>query len=295
MDLSSLEIFEAVAAELSITKAAALMGRVQSNVTTRIKALEQQIGTDLFIRDSNRLRLTDDGARFLEYSRRIRALADEAIQAMHPEEPRGTLRLGSMESTAASRLPAVLSRFHRALPQVGLSIVTGTSQSLIDRLLLGDIDCALVAIAAEKGAAVGDVLLALGLEGALAYEEELLLLTPPGVMISDMGSLSLAAFAKGCTYRLLAQNFLDARYGGRALTTHEVGSYHAMMACVAAGQSVCVLPRSLLQLQAEAQNYPIQALAQVPTWLVWRRGFATAALQAFSDTMASGSTGGAAS
>lgn len=132
MDLTSLEIFRAVAAEQSVTRAAQQLQRVQSNVTTRIQQLEDELGVPLFQRDGKRMALTDKGREFLAYAERLLALAAEARQSMHPDVASGTLRLGSMESTAASRLPAVLARYHRECPAVSLEVSTGTSQALIE-------------------------------------------------------------------------------------------------------------------------------------------------------------------
>ncbi|MEA8549115.1 LysR substrate-binding domain-containing protein, partial [Pseudomonas aeruginosa] len=78
---------------------------------------------------------------------------------------------------------------------------------------------------------------------------------------------------RGCTYRQLAEDSL-----GTPLTVQEVGSYHAILACVAAGACVGVLPRSVLQLLGTP---PLRSLplAEVDTWLVWREGYATAAFE----------------
>ncbi|HEN8642627.1 TPA: LysR family transcriptional regulator, partial [Pseudomonas aeruginosa] len=120
MDLSSLEIFRAVAHEASVTRAAQQLQRAQSNVTTRIRQLEEDLGVELFLRDGKRMSLTERGSEFLAYAEQLLALADEARQSMHPTEPGGRLRLGSMESTAASRLPALLASYHKACPRVAL-------------------------------------------------------------------------------------------------------------------------------------------------------------------------------
>jgi len=105
MDIAALEIFRAVVSEGGITRAAERLHRVQSNVTTRIRQLEESVGVPLFIRDRKRLLLTPAGEVLLDYSERILGLVQEARQAVLPQGPRGRLRVGAMESTAASRLP----------------------------------------------------------------------------------------------------------------------------------------------------------------------------------------------
>ncbi|MBG4871698.1 LysR family transcriptional regulator [Pseudomonas aeruginosa] len=273
MDLSSLEIFRAVAHEASVTRAAQRLQRAQSNVTTRIRQLEEDLGVELFLRDGKRMSLTERGSEFLAYAEQLLALADEARQSMHPAEPGGRLRLGSMESTAASRLPALLASYHKACPRVALEVSTGTSHALFDGVRARRLDCARVA-AGPGGAGELD---GSGLRGEPLFREELLMILPaehpPVHDVAEVRLRTLAGFARGCTYRQLAEDSL-----GTPLTVQEVGSYHAILACVAAGACVGVLPRSVLQLLGTP---PLRSLplAEVDTWLVWREGYATAAFE----------------
>ena len=78
MDLTQLEMFNAVALTGSITQAAQKVHRVPSNLTTRIRQLEADLGVELFIRENQRLRLSPAGHNFLRYSKQILALVDEA-------------------------------------------------------------------------------------------------------------------------------------------------------------------------------------------------------------------------
>ena len=123
MDLASLEIFRSVVEEGGITRAATRLHRVQSNVTTRIRQLEASLGVKLFLRDGKRMVLTPAGQTLFDYARRVLDLAEEARQAVLPARPQGRLRIASMESTAASRLPAVLAAYHQAWPDVELELV----------------------------------------------------------------------------------------------------------------------------------------------------------------------------
>ena len=117
MELSDLRIFQAVVRAGGITRAAAQLHRVQSNVTTRVKQLEEKLDTELFLREGKRMQLTPAGTMLLDYADRLLALAQEAREALHDQTPRGLLRLGAMESTAAVRLPGPLSEYHRRYPQ----------------------------------------------------------------------------------------------------------------------------------------------------------------------------------
>nr|WP_218640485.1 LysR substrate-binding domain-containing protein [Rhodovulum sulfidophilum] len=197
-----------------MTRAAALLTRAPFNVTTRIQLLEAELGTQLFNRHRKRMSLTDEGQTFLGYAERILNLADEAQQRLAPSSPRGTLRIGSMESTIASRLAGPLARYGRIWPEVTLELTSAPSGPLLDALRAHRIDCALVAFAGEEDRAQAD-----DLELIPLFREELVLLLPsdhPEVRTaSDLRLRVLAAFAPGCTYRKLSEDWLLAG-GGRA-------------------------------------------------------------------------------
>ena len=125
MDLSDLRMFQAVATAGGITRAAALLHRVPSNVTTRIKKLESDLDVALFVREGKRLRLSPQGKVLLDYANRLLSLAEEARGAMHEATPRGVLHLGAMESTAAIRLPSLLAEIHQRYPDLSIELRTG--------------------------------------------------------------------------------------------------------------------------------------------------------------------------
>ncbi|MFK8401523.1 LysR substrate-binding domain-containing protein [Pseudomonas sp. BGr12] len=286
MDLSSLEIFRCVAEEQSVTRAAARLQRVQSNVTTRIRQLEEDLGAALFLRDGKRMTLTDQGREFLRYAEQLLALASEARQSLHPHSATGSLRLGSMEASAASRLPEPLARFHRAYPEVELHMTTGHSQKLLGEVLNRQLDCALIAhpdiIRAEPGF---EAKLERGLRAEPVFREELLLVLPgnhpPVHRPEDVQIRTLVGFTRGCTYRQLAEGWLK----GTPLAVQEVGSYHGILACVNAGSCIGVLPRSVLELQRETPDLQVVPLMEVDTLLIWRDGYATGAFQRWRETL----------
>src|SRR5882672_12635751 len=120
MELADLTVFRTVVLAGGVTRAAERLHRVQSNVTTRVKKLEEELGVPLFVREGRRMQLSAPGKVLLGYAERILALVDEAREALVDGAPRGVLRLGAMESTAAVRLPAPLSQLHRSLPQLAV-------------------------------------------------------------------------------------------------------------------------------------------------------------------------------
>jgi DNA-binding transcriptional LysR family regulator len=290
MDLTNLAIFRTVALEQSVTRAAQNLQRAQSNVTTRIQQLEEELGASLFLREGKRMLLTDQGRAFLAYAEQLLALADEARQALHPQHPAGTLRLGTMESTAAARLPQPLARFHRDYPQVSLEVSTGPSQALLDAVLARRLDCALIAQphSWQQGGWQTEELPP-GVEAQAVFREELLLVLPadhPPVERPEQVRLrTLAGFAQGCSYRHIALSWLGA--GGPPVRVQEVGSYHAILACVAAGACVGVVPRALLELPRQAPAVQSVPLLQLDTLLVRRQGYVGVAFARLHEALRS--------
>ncbi|HFF0154768.1 TPA: LysR substrate-binding domain-containing protein [Escherichia coli] len=144
MDLTQLEMFNAVAEAGSITQAAAKVHRVPSNLTTRLRQLETELGVDLFIRENQRLRLSPAGHNFLRYSQQILALVDEARSVVAGDEPQGLFSLGSLESTAAVRIPATLAEFNRRYPKIQFSLSTGPSGTMLEGVLEGKLNAAFI-------------------------------------------------------------------------------------------------------------------------------------------------------
>ncbi|SQB39719.1 LysR family transcriptional regulator [Citrobacter koseri] len=144
MDLTQLEMFNAVAETGSITQAAAKVHRVPSNLTTRIRQLEADLGVDLFIRESQRLRLSPAGHNFLRYSQQILALVDEARMVVAGDEPQGLFSLGALESTAAVRIPATLAGYNQRYPKIQFALSTGPSGTMLEGVLEGRLNAAFV-------------------------------------------------------------------------------------------------------------------------------------------------------
>ena len=168
LEISALEIFHQVALEGSISRAAVKLHRVQSNISTRIKQLEERLGTVLFLRDRRGLTLTEDGQVLLRYAEKLLALFSEAVDALQDGKPAGSFRIGTMESTAAARLPHILSRYHALYPDVEITLTTATTGDLIARLNNHELDIAFVA----------EPLTVAGLAAEPVFEERLMLIAP---------------------------------------------------------------------------------------------------------------------
>ena len=291
MDLSALEIFKAVAENGGVNKAAAQLHRVPSNVTTRVKQLEERLGAKLFLREGRKLALSGEGRVLLGYANQLLRLSSEAQAAVATGKPRGTLRIGALESTAAARLPAVLSRYHLLYRDVQIELTTGTSGALVNRVLAREIEAAFVA----------EPFNAAGLEGQTAFTEEIVLIAPKTHRRvrtpRDIGNLTVIAFANGCSYRRRLEAWLDSAklHPERVM---EFQSYHAIVACVAAGTGIAVVPRSVLDMTGAKTQLNVAALpspiSKARTQLVWRVGHHSTALEALKPLAAAQSTTGTA-
>lgn len=280
LDLAALDIFRTVAAEGSVTRAAERLSRAQSNVTTRVKQLEAGLGTPLFLREGKRMALTPEGQVLLGYSDRLLALAEEARQALQPGPPAGRLRLGSMESTAASRLPAPLARLHSQCPGVALELTTAATRVLVDRLRGHALDAVLVAWPPGQPPDPA-------LETRPVFTEELLLVLPadhpPVIGPQDVVPGTLAVFEPGCTYRRIAQDWFAPRPEPMKLL--ELGSYHAILASVAGGGCAGIVPRSVLCLSPHADLLSQHPITTIATLLIWRQGYHSPALDALQQVL----------
>ena len=269
MELSSLRIFKTVAEEGSVTQAAARLHRVQSNVSARLNQLEESLGVTLFHRSGRRMLITAEGTRLLEYAERLLRLADEAQMSVRGgQEPSGQLRIGSIETTAAARLPRVLGAFHRKYPQVDLILDTGPTDYLLQAVANHKVDVALVSSPIDRPE----------LEQVPVFVEELVLLTDalhgPVTGPADVARRTLLGFRSGCSYRRrLERWFADA--GVSHTRVAEFGTFEAIIGCVAAGMGVAMMPREVLRQRGLGRTVQCHTLpaevAEVETMLVWRR------------------------
>ena len=264
IDLESLKIFRTVVDEGGVVRAATKLNRVQSNVTTRIRQLEQHVGARLFRREGRSIRLSAEGHTLLVYADRLLRLADEAVSQMRTGKPKGIFRLGSLESTAGTRLAPILSRYHSVYPDVVVELATGTTGALITRVMNFDVEAAFVS----------EPFTAPDLESQPVFDEQLVLVTSKAIpKVSgpqDLGRLTLIAFAQGCSYRKRVEEWLEGAMPERVL---EFASYQAMIACVAAGTGYAVVPKSVLEaLHAtrSIRQHPLpKRFSQSRTHLVW--------------------------
>ncbi|WGO94935.1 LysR substrate-binding domain-containing protein [Pseudomonas viciae] len=280
MEFSQLRIFQAVAEEGSITRAAERLHRVPSNLSTRLKQLEEQLGVDLFLRERQRLQLSPAGKVLLDYAAKLFALHDEAHAAVQGGQPAGDFLLGTMYSTAATHLPDLLATYHRAYPAVNLQVQSAPSGELFEGLLTNRLDAALVD---------GPLELA-GLDGVPLCDERLVLITEadhaPVRSALDVQGRAVFTFRRGCSYRMRLEAWFahDHATMGRAM---EIESYQGMLACVIAGSGVALMSESMLASLPGRERVTVHPLAEpfasATTWLMWRKGMVGANLNAWIE------------
>lgn len=261
MDSTALATFLAVAKHGSVTAAALELHTVQSNVTARMKQMESDLGVALFVRHSRGVTLTPAGTRLLGYAERLSALAAEARAAVRDDGAvKGSLRIGSMETTAAVRLPDVLGRFHRSFPDVQLEIRTGPTAELLEHVLAHRLDAALVAGPINHP----------NLVSRAVFREELVLVAArdSGSVSQQLtqGGLTAIVFRQGCSYRQRLEAQFTAR-GWLPFRRLEFGTVEGILGCVGGNVGVTVLPRSAVEGHRRAEALRVERFEPEPLWV----------------------------
>ena len=285
MEFVDLTTFAAVVRCGGITRAAAELGTVQSNVTNRIRGLEAELGVPLFERHSRGMTLTAAGRRLLPYVDRVSALTREAIAAARDDGvAKGALAIGAMETTAAVRLPPLLAQFHRAAPAVQLTLTTGPTAALVEAVLANSLDGAFVCGPVDHPDLTTD----------FAFKEELVVVTAPRWRSlaalrkgTPTAGPTVLVFRPGCSYRQRLEQIF-AEFGWPAPTRLEFGTLEGIIGCVAADMGVTLLPRAVVDqarlrgnVRAHTLNTPLR---HVETLFVRRRArHFDSALRCFLD------------
>jgi len=185
--------------------------------------------------------------------------------------PQGALKLGALESTTASRLPGLLAEFHRQYPDIHLELTTGTNDALVNAVSERRLDAAFIAERPSSNT----------LAHMPVFRERLAVISSldhkPIRNSRDAQGQSLIAFPDGCAYRRSLQRWLrrDSLTTSRVL---ELSSYHAIVACVAAGAGIALMPEAVLDSmpQVRVRRNPIpRSQSEIVTPLIWRKGEAS--------------------
>lgn len=244
MQLHQLRYFAAVADARHFTRAAEREMVAQPSLSQQIRALERELGAELFHRARGHISLTDAGEALLPFARRI--LADTETARRQVQEVaqlgRGRVRLGAPPSLCAGVVPDVLRVFHDRYPGVELVVHEDGSQDLVRVLAAGELDLALILTPLPVQAPA--------LATAEVLREELVVVSPPDepppvegrpMRVADLRDRPLAMFRRGYDLReLITAACREA--GFEPLPGVEGGEMDAVLGFVRAGLGLAVVP-----------------------------------------------------
>lgn len=281
MHTRDLLIFKTVADLGSINKAAQHLNYVQSNVTTRIQKLEQQLNTQLFHRHKRGITLTNEGKELLPYARKIVALVEEMKAITKNEEtPSGKLEIASVETVI--RLPLILSRYIEQYKDVDLTLSTGVTAELVEKVLNYQLDGAFV----TKSNATNDP----RLEGVEVFNEKLVLITnDEEKSLDEILQMPLLQFSDGCGYRAKLLAFLTD-HNIVPTKIMELGTLETTLGSVISGLGVAYVPYSAVEeyiAKKQIRYYELpDEYSLITTIFIYRKtDHITPALKKFIETI----------
>jgi DNA-binding transcriptional LysR family regulator len=255
MNNHDLNIFATAARLGGITKAAKSLSTVQSNVTTHIRLLEDELGVQLFHRNHSGINLTRKGHELLPYAQQMVALVHKAKETVsNSKEVRGTLRIGSSQTTAAARLPELLKDYVVRFNKVDIAVETGFTDEMTARVLDYSLDGAFVTGPADPQK----------LNSIPAFTEEVVVVTPAAYRTVEeylaKGPVTkVMVFKVGCFYRRMLEGYLS-KEGFDQLNEMEFGTIEGIIGCVSAGLGITMLPRSVVERTSRRNQVRIHEL-----------------------------------
>ena len=210
MEIKQLKAFIAIAEEKTFTAGAKRVHVTQAAVSMQIRQLEDEIGLQLFTRTPRRVILTEAGEYLLERARRIirehNTALDELAEIAGAEH--GRLRIGSASAMfATEQLPWILDKLKQKYPNAEVSVSSGTSKQLVDKIMHGEIDIAFVSLPVETS----------GIQTELLFSDEVVAIAHPSHPLSNDKFISAARLAgenlilgeKGGNTRRMIDDFFD--------------------------------------------------------------------------------------
>ena len=246
MELRHLRYFVAVAEELHFGRAARRLNLAQPPLSQQILALEEELGVKLFVRTSRRVELTMEGRLFLDHARRVLAQAREAVDTVKAagRGESGKLAIGYVTSAVYMLVPAILREFHRERPAVELRCFEMNASRQIQALRLREIDVGVL-----RTSIIDPTLTLVKL-----LREPLVLAMPSDHPLVQRPRLRLRALAQDAFVvvpQIHSPAFYNAviescrRAGFAPHVTQEATEGHTILALVAAGLGVALVPETL--------------------------------------------------
>jgi LysR family nitrogen assimilation transcriptional regulator len=247
MELRSIQYFLQIADEGSITRTAHKLGVTQPALTRHVQQLEAELGTPLLVRLPRGVRLTTAGRDFLEYARRIDLEVARAKEHVHgiAETPRGRVVIGTSPTLAPLLLPGCIARTRQQCPLVTLRVMEGFSPQLLDALLTGRLDVAVMTNPPRSRA----------LSLTPLFSEPLVVLAPAGARGRtspfSVVELSRTPIIVSAGMRAVIDEQL-ASFGAQLRIEAEVDSVEAIRRLVVAGMGTTVMPVSAFHAEIAA-------------------------------------------
>lgn len=251
VDLKALQSFVAIVETGSFTAAARQMNYSQSAISMQLQRLEDDLGVALLARTSRQLRPTRAGRETLGYAREMLRLNSELRQRLSDNEMAGTVRLG-LPADFALYIPEILAQFAERHPQVELEVRSEFSVTLVEQVIAGDIDMAIVT--RESNEPGGDQL----------RREPLVWVGAPGARAHLREPLPLATWPRDiCAFRAAATAALDAT-GRSWRSAYESQAFGALRATVLAGLAVTIAVPSMVDTELEILDAEEAGLPGLP-------------------------------
>jgi len=252
LDSRSLRQFVAVAETLSFRQAAETLHMSQPPLSRAIRQLESRLGTPLFERDTHSVTLTPAGQRLLPLARRILHLMAEAQEAVSAQHVPARLRIGITSALDSQWFQTVL----RAMEAAGVrpAVSSDTSPRLVRLLSSGRLDAAFIALPTR----------APGLEVDVLDRQPLIAVLPAGHRLSRRKLVSLRDLASDALFwfrRSRQPAFFDHcravfdRHGYAPALLEEPEDHHVLLAAVASGRGVALLPSSFAAIRRHGVTY----------------------------------------
>jgi LysR family transcriptional regulator, positive regulator for ilvC len=247
VDFDDLRYFEELAQTLHFARTARTVGMSASALTRRIKALEDQLGHELLLRDHRDVQLTEAGKRFRAFVRLHLEQWEQLQNELRNDSasPVGELKIACTVTACHTLLPNLLSEFRKLYPSITLRLITQDAARSLAQLEAGEVDLAVVPTEPEMSAGVMNIPIA---------HTELAFIAPAGSPLieqskskrpSDLNELPFVAPVSG-----LEQSRLSAwlrRHHLSPSIVAEVRGNEGLISMVALGSGIALVPRLVLE------------------------------------------------
>lgn len=260
MDSNLLKIFVSVANEKSITKAANRLKFAQSNVTSRIKQLEKNLGFTLFHRVPKGVILTKQGEKLYPKAKEIVSKIELLTNEMKNINSQNHLIIGSTESNAVTRIISFLLQLNKNFPKTNIELFTNTTKEITKLLVNYKVDIAFI-----SGKPKNEEFLILN-----KIDEQIVMIEAKNKICPN----TFLSFKNGCAYNEIGQEYLK-KTSQKEFKILEFGSYETILGCVKAGMGKSILPLEIVKKLNYEKDLKIsfltKSISNIPTYLVCRK------------------------